>query len=317
MYLLAATVGLFTADNSILLEAVLVALVFIVLLAVDALRKVRSDQLKVAKEQLDLERKEHERSTHRASAQPGELEGLVRKLSSELAEANERSRKQDDQLRQQAETLKAQQEQMRQQALQMQQQHAQIGVLQARIQELETQLARYLPKPANSAQPALLVGVGPEAGLDVDLTALREVQRKSNGCFRFTRLLPVSFENLKNSLARRREAGNPIRNVHLAVHAGEDGVIFTDGLVSGVRLSEVLQDVDVLLLAGCEADQVGDLLGVVASVITLREAVPMGDARAMTTVFWGAIAEGLDAAAAFERVLERCPAISEYIELHQ
>jgi hypothetical protein len=189
-------------------------------------------------------------------------------------------------------------------------------MLQARIAELETQLARQTTAFA-AGLPALLVGVGPQAGLDVDLTALREVQRKSNGYFRFTRVLPVSYENLKNTLARRREAGNPIRFVHLAVHAGPQGVVFTDGVISGTKLSEVLQDVQVLLLAGCEADQVGDLLGVVTSVVTLRERVEVGDARAMTVVFWSAIAEGLDAAQAFERVLERCPAVSEFAELHQ
>ena len=54
MYLLAATVGLFTTDNFSLLEAVLVALVFIVFLVTRAFYKVRSDQLKVDEQQLDL-----------------------------------------------------------------------------------------------------------------------------------------------------------------------------------------------------------------------------------------------------------------------
>jgi hypothetical protein len=315
VYQFLAAAGPLVDEYSVPLSTILIGLIVLLLIAAGAVYWIRSAQLRAAEAQLEQERKDNERP-RRASSQTGELEDLVRKLSRELAEANEGSRHQDEQIAQQAAMLQQQQAQIAQQAEQIKAQQAQIATLQTRVQELETQLTCY-QKPNSSSQPELLVAVGPKAKLDIDLAALREVQRKSNNCFRFTRVLPATFVNFKNALARRRESGNPIRDVHLSVDAGPEGVEFVDGVIDGVKLSEVLQDVHVLLLAGCEADQVGDLLGVVPNVVTLREKVETNDARAMTAVFWGAISEGMDAAAAFERVLERCPAVAEFAELHQ
>lgn len=187
-----------------------------------------------------------------------------------------------------------------------------------RIRDLEKQVAEGKPAPAPSPiydPPALLVAIGPDAKLQVDLAALRAVTAATG--LRFSRLLPVTFDSFRRTLQRRREAGHPIKYVHLSVHAGPDGVQFCERTVSGLELSGVVQDVQVLLLAGCEADEVGDLLGVVPAVVTLREEITHEDASSLTHIFWQAIGEGLGAEGAMARVDERCPAVAEYVEFHQ
>ncbi len=187
-----------------------------------------------------------------------------------------------------------------------------LSIAMSKIAQLEGGPAP--PKPLLSVRPQLLVAVGPDAALQVDLAALREVATATG--LHYTRLLPVTLGNLKAALARRREDGCPIPYVHLAVHAGPNGLQFLDGTASGVELSEVLAGVKVLLIAGCSADQVGDLLGVVPTVVTLREAITHEDARALTRVFWQAVGEGLTGEQAYGRVLERCPAVAEFAELN-
>lgn len=165
-----------------------------------------------------------------------------------------------------------------------------------------------------STRRDLLVGVGPDSQLEIDLAVLRKVRTQTG--LGFSRLLPVTFANLRNALSRARTAGRPIQYLHLAVHAGPSGVQFTDGIISGGRLSEILPDVEILLLAGCEAADVGDLLGVVPTVITMREVVTMRDAADFTYVFWREVGNGASGEDAFYAACEAVPTVEEFAELH-
>jgi hypothetical protein len=163
--------------------------------------------------------------------------------------------------------------------------------------------------------PKLLVGVGDDPALLLDVTILRTVKSKTG--LDYNRIQPVTKDGLERMLARRRLAGDPVRYVHLGVHAGPQGLQFADGLATGAWLSEHFAGVLVLLIAGCQADGVGDLLGVVPAVITLREDLRHEDAADLTLAFWTAIGEGLTATAAFLRMRERCPAVADFAELHR
>lgn len=196
----------------------------------------------------------------------------------------------------------------------IQQMEAQLVDAQKRIVSLEAELQRYLPA-TRTERPLLLVGMGDDTRLGVDLAALRSATERSG--MRLVRLSPVSRDNLGRMLERHRRDGRPIRNVHLAVHAGPDGLHFCDGIADGVWLSEQLADVHVLLIAGCEGDVVGDLLGVVPTVVTLRETISHRDAWQLASVFWELIGQGLTPQTAFERTLKRVPpGVAEFMELH-
>lgn len=165
------------------------------------------------------------------------------------------------------------------------------------------------------ARRSVLVAVGPDRMLDVDLAAFRAVATRTN--LRFQRLRDVTKNRFERFLERHRSSGRPIRYVHLATHAGPDGVEFADGRVDGVWLSERLGGVEVLLLDGCEASNVGDLLGVVPYVVTMNEPIDNHDAMLFAEAFWCEIGNGKPAEVAFYLALDRSPpVISEFAELH-
>lgn len=181
-----------------------------------------------------------------------------------------------------------------------------------RIVEAETPRAEVLP---GAARRVLLVAVGDDAMLQVDMAALRKVQAQTD--LRLTRLLPVRKDALERTLERHRKQGTPIKLLHLAVHSGPEGLQFEDGIADGMWLSQHLAGVEVALLAGCQGDVVADLLGVVPAVVSMREPVENRDAMIWSEVFWMAIGQGRTPSEAFETALRRGPpVVSEFVELH-
>lgn len=199
----------------------------------------------------------------------------------------------------------------------------QLASANARIAELE-HLADVKPKPAPVAaeERVLLAVVGNEPGLKLDLAALREVESESG--IVVTRCFPARFARFEATLNRYRAAGTPIKYVHFSVHAtagegaGTEGALFMDDVVSGERLSGVLNGVEVAFVAGCNAETLGDLMGVVPTVVTFKEDVGHEHAHLATKVFWLAIGRGLPGRAAYREARSRLPAeVAEYLELHQ
>ena len=154
----------------------------------------------------------------------------------------------------------------------------------------------------------LLVVVGADAALRVDLAALRKV--KAQAGMGFHRLTDVTRETFDRYMRRERSNGRAVRWLHMAVHASAAGVQFADGQVDGDWLSERLLGVEVLLLAGCSGDSVGDWLGVVPHVVTLAEEIGHGDASTLTEGFWMGLARGVEPGRALDAALARCaPAV--------
>lgn len=190
-----------------------------------------------------------------------------------------------------------------------------LAEAQRRIQFLEMKLEGDGKLAGSSKQQSLLVGIGSDDALRIDLAALRKVKRETG--MLFTRLMPMTKRNLEAALENRRARGNPFRYVHLSLHAGPEGVICADGLADGLWLSEHLQDVQVLVIAGCHGDEIGNLLGVVPFVVTMRENIEHKDAAIFTEVFWSQIGHGRNPEDAFYEALQRCPpAVAEFAELH-
>lgn len=188
-----------------------------------------------------------------------------------------------------------------------------------RLKERLRQLEHGAVAPAQTENPpqrqrknVLVVGVGSDAALEVDLAALRGVAGLQLAVLR-----NVSKSSLEALLERHRANGFPVRYLHLAVHASHEGLAFDDGLADGLWLSRHLAGVEVLVLAGCESDHVGDLLSVVPAVISMRDEIENRDASIFSRAFWTAIAQGLDVTAALDEALSRSPSqVSEMVELH-
>lgn len=189
-----------------------------------------------------------------------------------------------------------------------------IDALNKRIRDLERGGPQDAPV-SNERRRVLLVGLGDDAMLQEDLAQLRRVQATTN--IRISRLLPVSKASLERTIERHRAAGNPVRLLHLSVHSGPQGLLFSDGIADGMWLSQQLAGVEIAVLAGCSNDAVADLLRVVPAVVSMREDVNNHDAAMFSGAFWLAVGQGMDANEAFERALQRAPAlVGEFVELH-
>ncbi len=196
----------------------------------------------------------------------------------------------------------------------------QLMAANSRITELER--AAQPQRPA-STERVLLAVIGNEPGLKLDLAALREVEVECG--ITVTRCSPPRFGRFEATLNRYRAAGTPIKYVHFSVHASAGdsqraaaAALFEDGAVDAERLSGVLNGVEVAFVAGCDAEILGDSLGVVPTVITFKEPVSHDQAALATKVFWLAIGRGLTPRAAYREARNRLPAeLAEFLELHQ
>ena len=193
--------------------------------------------------------------------------------------------------------------------------HNEIDALNKRIRDLERGGPQDSTPASNERRRVLLVGLGDDAMLQEDLAQLRRVQAQTN--IRISRLLPVSKASLERTIERHRAAGTPVKLLHLAVHSGPDGLQFSDGVADGMWLSQQLAGVEIAVLAGCSNDAVADMLRVVPAVVSMREDVNNHDAAMFAGAFWLAVGQGMDANEAFERALQRAPAlVGEFVELH-
>jgi hypothetical protein len=190
-----------------------------------------------------------------------------------------------------------------------------IDQLRERIRQLERGAIVDNPNTPTERRRVLLVGIGDDAMLQEDLAQLRRVQSQTN--IRISRLMPVSRASLERTIERHRAAGTPVKLLHLAVHSGPQGLLFEDGIADGLWLSQHLAGIDIAMLAGCSNDAVADMLRVVPAVVSMREDVNNHDASLFSGAFWLAVGQGMDANEAFERALQRAPAvIGEFVELH-
>lgn len=189
-----------------------------------------------------------------------------------------------------------------------------IDQLTERVRQLEHGAAagsRTENPPQRQRRSVLAVGIGEDRELEQDLAALRGIG------FQLATLRNVSRGDLEALLERHRSNGFPLRYLHLAVHANHNGLLFKDGLADGLWLSEHLDGVEVMVIAGCESDRVGDLLGVVPYPITMRAEITHRDASIFARAFWSAVAQGATADDALETALKRSPsAVQEMVEPH-
>lgn len=185
-----------------------------------------------------------------------------------------------------------------------------------RASELERQvdaLKRGEP-PAEDTLPVLIVAIGADAALKLDMAALRAVRTETG--MEIQRIDDATLDKLRQTINRARMAGRRF-NVHMAVHSGPKGVELGGQLIDPIALSEIFEGAHVLLIAGCESSQVGDFLGVVPYVVTMAEEVTHENASLFTRAFWTAIGKRMTPGPALRDALNRAPSgMSEYVTRH-
>ena len=187
-----------------------------------------------------------------------------------------------------------------------------------KIKELETIVENFKMNnfPISSGKrnlEVLLVVIGDDPDLKIDLATLRAVKRVSG--LNFTRLLNATLEDFHRVMSEARLSDKPIKRVLFSVHANRDGILL-DHVVNAEQLSADLQDVEILMIAGCESASIGQWLGVAKYVITLREKVPMDDASRFIEAYWTSIGKFVDPEDAFYDAINKVPTVGEYAEIH-
>lgn len=169
-------------------------------------------------------------------------------------------------------------------------------------------------QPQTEISPVLVV-IGSDAALKLDLTAMRAVQSETG--MEFRRITDATFPVVKQYLDRARLNGHPYDKMHLAVRADHHGLILSGQVVDNIQFSEILKDVKILLIVGCAGSFIGDYLGVVPYVVTISETTSQADTAFFCRAFWTQIGKGKDATEALRSALRSAPSsMSEYVENH-
>lgn len=163
-----------------------------------------------------------------------------------------------------------------------------------RIKYLEGQLSQYQTErpDAESAARApdfpLLAIFGPDDAItQADEGALNQAGIAFKAIYRATRELVAA------ELARRRRSNDLYLWLHIATHAGPEGLLLTGETAAREWWNKQLAGVTGVFLAGCTDVAVADwLIGVVGWVLSFTVEIDNEQARQFALVFWTAIAEG-------------------------
>ncbi len=138
------------------------------------------------------------------------------------------------------------------------------------------------------------------------------------------RRVGIPFQRLQNctssDLDRYLQAGRQDRQtpwwLQISAHMGPTGIQFADGVKSTSWLSQRIRGIRVLVLAGCENEEVGSqLVGLARHVILVYESIDSQSAQDFSFAFWREIGDGTDPPDAFARALDECPQVSEFIQM--
>ncbi len=187
---------------------------------------------------------------------------------------------------------------------------AKVEELTERVHQLEQ--GEVKAKPRSDRKPGLVLAVGTDKMLQVDVAKLRGIRK-----LQLSVLHNATKADVESILEERRSVGRPVKLMHIAAHSGPEGVAFSDGLADGVWLSKNFKDLEILVIAGCKGHRVASLLTVVPFVVSMRDEIDNNDAGVFSYHFWFAVADGQAAEDAFYYALERSNSVvNEMAEFH-
>jgi hypothetical protein len=179
-----------------------------------------------------------------------------------------------------------------------------------RIQFLEGQQSQQpSAEPAPPAGPdfPLLAIFGP----DQAITAADEAALNQSG-IPFKCIYHATPELVAAELARRRRANELYPWLHIATHAGPEGLLLMGGeVVPREWWNKQLGGIEGVFLAGCTDVAIADwLIGVCKWVLSFTVDVDNELTRQFALVFWGALAEGKGPRAGYRAACRAVPALA-------
>jgi len=182
--------------------------------------------------------------------------------------------------------------------------------LRANFDKLELSVKSLEGSALLTKQKATLLVMGDSSFGETDRNALRRA-----GVL-FHRLTDGSFQGLKEELQRKRQEGRQYKVVHISSHAGKEGIQFSDEVVSGSELSNVIDGVELLFLASCSNISVSDdILGVVKNIIVVYENIENESMQNFVFNFYNNLKNDFDIFKSFNIAISLTPDISEFVDL--
>lgn len=185
----------------------------------------------------------------------------------------------------------------------------QLAEAQARIRVLEARQTSQNLLEKRPAKPLLLVMCNRLFGED-DALAIRRTG------IPFHRLKDATALDFDRYLQACRQDGTTPWWIQISAHMGADGVQFADGVKTATWLSQRIRGVRLLVMAGCDNEDVaGQLVGLAQHVVVIYEAIDTTNAQDFSYALWSRIATGADPIDAFAGALAECPQVSEFVQM--
>lgn len=159
------------------------------------------------------------------------------------------------------------------------------------------------------AKPLLLICGTDNKICDSDRHALRRAQ------ISFQRLLESTQAKVKEELRRKREAGELYPWLHITAHATEEGIALMDGLAPASFWNEILDGVEVVVLAACKSVKVADDLAGMVTIVYISEDIGDRDASSFTYAFWRRMREHHDPVKAYRQAINEATQVAEFTDI--
>lgn len=186
--------------------------------------------------------------------------------------------------------------------------HGQLVEAQARIRSLENRQDAALVEK-RPAKPLLLVMCNRLFG-DDDALAIRRTG------IPFHRLKDATALDFDRYLQACRQDCTTPWWVQISAHMGPEGVQFADSIKTATWLSQRIRGVRLLVMAGCNNEDVAaQLVGLAQHIVVIYEAIDTTNAQDFSYALWSRIAAGADSVDAFAGALAECPQVSEFVQM--
>ena len=180
-----------------------------------------------------------------------------------------------------------------------------LSIIRERLVKVETTQEFVLTK-----EKAALLVMSNKQFADNDRNALRRAG------ILFHRLSSGQFLELRNELQRKRIENRQYKVVHISSHASKDGIEFSDEIVNGQMLSEIMSGIDLLFLASCSNVDIADsLIGIVKNIITVYEDIEDKDMQEFVFNFYNELKKSFNILESYNKAITLVPHVSEFVDL--
>lgn len=149
-----------------------------------------------------------------------------------------------------------------------------------------------------------------------DLEAIQRVRGPRGERLLYQRVINASKQDVVDAIQRGQDEHRPFRWLHIASHAGPEGIKLADGVANGKFWLENLPGVRGVMLASCTNGRVADhFVGLVDFVVVVYEDIETRLAARFTHAFWENFLRLGNPDDAYNAAIEQVPQVASYTDI--